>query len=374
MIECIYCKNQLPKPPANDWDNLITVRCTRCGLRTPTGLEDKVRRYWEDYIPRNYPKVTAARAIGLSNAIYATAEQGSNVIRMTKTRSHVKRTLEERGFRTRGIVDHVLIKGRSHGGYIDTTTVGAVVVVDSGRGSPRHSIYVVFRGSRGSIMAMNDPSVNVDWRANFDNAMAYTDYAGSAIRVHGGFKQSLGSYRRRMRLALDAALDRYPDSHVVITGHSQGAGHALLFTHWMSYTHWIRPFCIPFSPPRVGNWAFARDFTNRVSRRGVTLPFDGNKHGAYLMAKGEDPVVFGMEHAFYGASQEQTNKYADSQSIVKQGIFALWSEWRRSDPSDIYFHPKFLTHISSWTPKLGLIKAIDHDPNLFRDKILDSLD
>jgi hypothetical protein len=42
-------------------------------------------------------------------------------------------------------------------------------------------------------------------------------------------------------------------------------------------------------------------------------------------------------------------------------------------PSDIYFHPKELTHISSMVPKIGLLKGVDHHPGLFEDKILENL-
>jgi hypothetical protein len=273
LNKCAYCGKDNPLPPFLNEDNLVTLRCAYCHKRTPTGREDEVREMWEDCVARSYPKITAARAIGLANAIYTTAESGSDVIEMKSVKKGVAKSLKKKGQQTKGIIDYVLIKGRTHRGYTDSTTVAAIVVVDNGAELPQNTVYVVFRGSAGDIMAANDPSVNVDWRANFDNRMAGTDYAAVSIRIHRGFKLSLGSYRDRVFRAMNLALRMYPGSNVVVTGHSQGAGHALLFTHWLVYKNaQLRPFCIRYSPPRVGNFAFARDFTRKITEQISVLP------------------------------------------------------------------------------------------------------
>lgn len=374
-VACIYCGTQNALPQRYTVDTLITIRCRNCHRQTPTGHEDGVRTTWEECIARNYPPLAAARAVALSNAIYKTAESGQNSIEMSKTQRAIEKHFKGTGFDSPGMVGGWLIKGRTHKGYTDSTAVCAVIVFDNGSANPKYSIYVVFRGSRGAIMASNDPSVNVDWRANFDNAMVQTDYAGPGIQVHGGFTDSLGSYRMRVLHAVGVAFNAYPNAHLVVTGHSQGAGHATLFAHWLLYRQPVpRPFLIPFSPPRVGNFAFAHDLTTRLSNRGMTLPYDGNaQHGCYMMVKGEDPVVFEMKHSFRGKTIQETWAAADSQSILKQAKYAQAAEKHRSNYSEVYFHPKFLTQISSWTPKIGLLKGVDHDPGLFEDRIIDFL-
>ncbi len=384
MVQCVFCGTENPLPPQLTIDRMIVIDCRNCHRKTPTGKEEEVRKTWEQCVSRSYPKVTAARAIGLANAIYKTAEADVNTISIGKTREALKEAYGK-GFDAKGIIGGYLIKGRVHGGFTDPTAVAAILIIDNGQQTPRYSIYVVFRGSSGAMRAHEDQSVNVDWRANFDNGFDTTGYTPDSIKVHRGFKASLSSYRDRVLRGMNMAIQDHPDSHVVITGHSQGAGHAILFAHWLSYIQPTpRPFVIPYSPPRTGNFAFAHDFSIRLSMKPMALPYDGMPaHGAYLMVKGEDPVVWGMKHSFSGRTIQETWSAADAQlkdrwvagyrGLLDQAAYAESAEKYRYNPSEVYFHPLYLTQISSWTPKIGKLKALDHDPGSFRDKILSNL-
>ena len=102
------------------------------------------------------------------------------------------------------------------------------------------------------------------------------------------------------------------------------------------------------------------------------------------MVKGEDPVVFEMQTAFKGKTIQETQGAADAgltttgwfsgiRSLKRQADYAMDAEKNRPVLSDVYMHVPYLTQISSWTPKVGLIKGVDHDPGLFRDKIIGAL-
>ena len=258
-----------------------------------------------------------------------------------------------------------------------------MVAIDNGNTAPiRISIYVVFRGSASDENVggwVENRGVNLDWRANFDNRMEITDYAATSIRIHRGFKSVLGTYRGEVRRALNE-MRRVANAvghrhHTVITGHSQGAAHAILFAHWLAYVEPENPvFCIPYSPPRVGDYAFARDFTKLITERVVCLPHDGwRTQSAFLMVKGLDPVSFNQKRAFGPGDDRRRNEKVDKYNIVKKGIRAGQWEENLSAPEQPYFHPKSLVFLTSAVPKLGLLKAVDHHPKLFRNKILSQL-
>lgn len=370
-IICIHCRTQNRLAPFNDLDNLITQRCWRCRNLTPTGREDQVRSVWERWGGR-YPKYNAARAIAMSNNIWKNAKKGKTEFNFDKTQKKIRKSVGLSRREAPFVVRKEFIMGRTHRGFTDGSMTAAVIVIDNRRNLPRYSIFVVFRGSASSIMSVDDPTVNVDWRANFDNSMSTTGYCDPKIRVHQGFLISTRSYRDKVIKALRSAMSDFFPYHVVVTGHSQGGGHAVLFSHWLEYVEsQARAACIPFSAPRVGNFAFARDFTRRVTRRLQTLPFDGHWQGAYLMVKGEDPVVFSQKHAFHFHSVQERRRIADSDNMYKQATGAMHAEKYHSDPVDIYFHPHNLVQLSSKVPKIGLIKGIDHHPGLFRDRVFD---
>lgn len=340
----------------------------------PTCSEERIRGVWEQPTAIAYPRVTAARSIALSTSIYKTALKGRGYVSMTTA----QRKLTKEGYHGE-VISCELIRGRGHGGLYQDSCTAAVVAVRNGGDSLRISIYVVFRGSASAESVggwVEDREINLDWRANFDNRMATTDYAASDVRIHGGFKSVLGTYRGEVRRVMNE-MRRRADSaghrhHTVITGHSQGAAHALLFSHWLSYVEpENRVCCVPFSPPRVGDYTFARDYTSRITERALYLPYDGwRTQSAILMVKGLDPVSFNQKRAFGPQDSNRRNQKVDSYNIAKKGIRAGQWERDQSEAGQPYFHPKNLVLLSSAVPKVGLLKAIDHHPKLFRNKVL----
>lgn len=355
-----------------------TAVCPTCHEHVATGLEGQIRTVWEQPTGIAYPGVTAARAIALSNSIYKTALEKRSVVTMTTA----QRKLGKKGYEGQ-IVSSELIKGRGHGGLYQDGCTAAIVAIDNGANEPtRISIYVVFRGSASDAKVggwVEDRKVNLDWRANFDNRMAITDYASSDVRIHGGFKSVLGTYRGEVRRALNE-MRRVANAaghlhHTVVTGHSQGAAHALLFAHWLTYVERENPVvCMPYSPPRVGDYNFARDFTRLITNRAVYLPYDGwRTQSAFLMVKGLDPVSFNQKRAFGPGDDTRRNTKVDNYGLLKKGVRAGQWEENESVAEQPYFHPKNLVLLTSAVPKIGLLKAVDHHPKLFRNKILRKL-
>lgn len=375
LMPSLLCRNgHLFNAP----DGVPTAVCPTCQEYVATGLEHRIRAEWEQATAIAYPKVTAARAIALANGIYKTAINKKN------KHNYISMTTAERKLRKKGyegqIVQSELIRGRGHGGLYQDSCTAAVVAIDNGPTEPlRISIYVVFRGSASDSNVggwVENREVNLDWRANFDNRMETTDYAGTNIRIHRGFKSVLGTYRGDVRRALSEMRRRIDANghrhHTVITGHSQGAAHALLFAHWLAYVDRENPAtCIPYSPPRVGDYDFARDFSRLISNRVVCLPYDGwRTENAFLMVKGLDPVSFNQKRASGPEDDRLRNRIIDKSGLLKKASNAGKWEAENSVAEQPFYHPKNLVLVSSSVPKLGLLKAVDHHPGLFRDKIL----
>ena len=186
-------------------------------------------------------------ALGLSNAIYKTAEENRGTIKMARDDSRRKK-LRRKGYAS--ILHYELLRGRTHRGITDDSVVAAVVVMANGHGAtPAHTIYVVFRGSNDASKTDigKKKMANVDWRANLDNRMRPIGIFGSApVLVHTGFDIILKSYSDRVLAVLANAKTLFDSANVVITGHSQGAAHAILFTYHLAQTNpEYYPFCIP---------------------------------------------------------------------------------------------------------------------------------
>jgi hypothetical protein len=421
-IRCDHCEFEFNVPDHISWEqHPMLATCTSCQHRALIGRnEDDVRKVLEKREFGSYPKYTAARAMALSRKIYAVAQlegrdektQRAKMSRITKTQKQLLK------HQVQGeIIDVSVIAGRTFEGYTDSSVVAAIVVIDNGEQKrPRYSIYVVFRGSigmkgsanrGGAGFAMDHPwqvnedgyesaaekraaendITNVDWSANLHNQMVALGYGGDPIAgplmVHEGFQKILTSYRKRVRRLLEAAEVVYSDSHVVITGHSQGAGHAILFAHYLRVKKNRKDplLCMPFAPPRVGNFAFADDFRKRVSAPiSPLLPWDetgGPYRGAYLMIHGNDVVTVAQTRPY---SSMKTPGYAkaanDSRALV--GILGKknWAEKNEEialgediHPSQLYFHPPFIVRFDS----KAIHKGLNHLPTVFRNKLLKRL-
>lgn len=388
MITCIHCNTQFPLAALGNIANPASMPCPHCDKWTPTGEENSLRNRFEDYREgRRYPLVTAARAMGLANGIYNTANKNKDKISMNTA----SRKLAKKGVGG-DIIWQKLIKGRSHHGYKDESTGAAVVVVENDPNQTfKASIYVVFRGSVGmendggaGFEKLTGSKVNVDWRANLDNRMRDCPWAPSPIRMHRGFIDIVGSYRDEVYRALADARNIANfwcgQHHTVIAGHSQGAAHALVFTHWLSYQEdTSNVLCMPFSPPRVGNEHFAFDFNRRIAERRRSLPYDGEVlWGAYLMVRGRDPVSHNQKKAFLGANLRTRHDRADN-SMAVFGILGKKSFAERAErderrfSGDIYFHPKCLVVHPGIFGNVNFLQGLNHAPGLFRNQILKQL-
>lgn len=373
LIPCLHCDNEIAiDPPAPDPLDPITIECPKCHGRTITGKENEVRRTWEIFESRKFPVVTAARCIGLAKGIYDLANRGHGSFDLTA----VENKLAKKGRAVGSIVNYWPIKGRTHGGQTDGSIVAAVVVIRNGDDEPkRHSIFVVFRGSVGDHndgnagWSTSNANINVDWRANFDNQMNECGYGPSNIHIHGGYREITESYRGRVFQKLCEARRLYDNNHTVITGHSQGGGHTVLFSHWLSYVDGGNPVvCMPYSMPRVGNYTFALDFTNRITERAVYLPYDGWwSKSAHLFVLGDDPVVMSQKHASWGRHLNTKGDLDGLLGLVKKGQYASSSEKKRAIRNQPYFHPKGLVKLKS-----GFVihEALNHKPERLFDAVL----
>lgn len=380
---CQHCRHtdllSLQFVPLHD---RFDYECSKCGKANATGVEQQLRPQMEQRVPHAMPRVTSLRAAAVSYKIYEEANKaGPPNLKMSKTTTKALK----KDASAHQIVAQVPIYGRTWRGLTDSSLVAMVIVFANPGELPPYSIYVVFRGSVGGKNDGNAgwmsgaQKINIDWRANFDNVQERADYGGASCLIHGGYKSSLGSYRDNVFQALALARRTYHGSNVVITGHSQGAGHAVLFTHWLSYqAPDMVPnlFCMPFSPPRVGDFNFASDFNQRIVVNETILPFDGPPPlGAMLVVKGNDPVSFSMEHSYTWKDDPQAHavslrKYADS-GLIKGGLMSEKKE-KKYGTLQVYFHPSCLKILPGATLAKGKAQVLNHKPNWIRNDVRDA--
>lgn len=384
-IECPHCgkKNSVPHLIC---ERAVTLKCEQCLTHIATGREDEIREKWEKHGSQEQcPSIAEARGIALSESIWTRAKKNKIGARIGDSTKQAIRASIKKSYDLDlqpEIVFEEYVTGRRHRGLMESgSQCAAVVVIDNKIGALPYSIYVIFRGSAGSLKAIDSEGnklgragwrKNVDWRANFDNEMDTADYCADKIRIHGGFKNVLESYRGITLYYLSKAKHLYPNSHVVVTGHSQGGGHAILFAHWLEYkAPQYGAACLPFSPPRVGNFAFAWDFTTRISVRDTVYAFDGVKKRAFLIYRGTDAVVLMQKHATAWDSPQHRKHTADL-NILGAGLRSFRYSRNRVHETDIYFHPKTLIRLDA-PRKHGLLRAIDHKPDLIRKALERSL-
>ena len=395
LVKCNHCGLQenvawLDLAPEHE---RFFYQCSNLCEPSLTGYGQRLRVVMESPVSFNLPRVTSLRASALAYKIYDCAA-GARYQAIKLSKSTAKALNKDSG--SDQIVAQFPIFGRTWRGLKDNSLTAMVIVFENPGELPPHTIYVVFRGSAGDKskggsgwmggsvgtgQSRSSQKVNIDWRANFDNVQEEADWGGGGFMIHGGYKNVLGSYRNEVFRVLSRARRIFPGANVVITGHSQGAGHCILFTHWLiHHTPDILPFvfCMPISPPRVGDIRFANDFTTKIVSRTPLLPYDGEVPvGAMFVVRGHDPVSFSMKHAFAFKSlsdpmggQESLRKYADTTDLLRKGKAAKRKDKKYGGEGlQTYFHPRCLKILPGLFFAKGDLQVVNHAPGFIRDQI-----
>lgn len=395
LVKCKHCGLQesvawLDRVPAYE---KFFYQCSNGCDPSETGFAQQIRNTLEAGVGYDMPRVTSLRAMALSYKIYG-ASEASKYEWLTLSKRTTKALHDDSN--SDQIVNQYPVFGRSWRGLQDSSLTAMIVVFKNPGELPPYSIYVVFRGSRGDKNAGGagfmggkpsgggqskaSQTVNIDWRANFDNVQDFADYGGGGFLIHGGYKSVVASYRDAVYAKVAQARRAYPGSNVVITGHSQGAGHAAIFTHWLAYkAPELVPslYCIPFSPPRVGDYRFAQDFNNRIVARQTVLPYDGMPSlGAMFVARGHDPVSFKVEQAYAFKSlddprghETSLRKWA-SKGLLSAGLKAQHKEKKYGGEGlQVYFHPQCLKILPGAFGAIGQLQILNHKPDWIRNVV-----
>ena len=111
---------------------------------------------------------------------------------------------------------------------------------------------IVFRGSD----SLKDWVTN----ARFKKRVLPYDVMNSRIRVHSGFIEAY----HLIRDFIHAHIETHKPEEVIVTGHSLGGALAILCALDIEYNFDVKPKCIVFGCPRVGNLHFKRSFNRRI--------------------------------------------------------------------------------------------------------------
>jgi hypothetical protein len=292
--KCLNCKKEVQFTPFQDIATCV------CGNQFLTGYDKRLRKVVEaDCSSRlDLPRLTIGRALGYSSAIYGVATH-DEAFDPSKVEQHFKSQSKfqhrqtgrysdgatgeasvvyegGRGLRLRNLNDN-------HTGYL-------IVVVKAdrasrARGRDFHQIFIVFRGSRSGTGAKNPMDAgftqdgthwNVDYAANLSGKQERPWWCRH-VKVRRGFLELYKSMSIEITQELDRQLAAYPDARVIVTGHSLGAGVAVVCAHHLQYHRGQNiagggPACYPFCTPRVGDLAFAQDFKNKIGAARIDFP------------------------------------------------------------------------------------------------------
>lgn len=121
--------------------------------------------------------------------------------------------------------------------------------------SEKQYICVVFRGSREAV----------DWRRN---CQFCKHKINGDVAIHTGFCKQLFANNLFVHVysRLWTLLEKHPTYELFVTGHSSGGAIATLFGYLIAPELGERKIqIVSFASPRIGNFAFKRDFNKRTN-------------------------------------------------------------------------------------------------------------
>jgi Lipase (class 3) len=359
-FKCIVCSTKI----YGGGGGVDVVKCPHCESMTPTGNEKKIRKVMEKYQNHlAYPRAAAGRAIAYAAGIYDLSTHNKRIdVGSVESKIAAK-------YGASSSSEHTslgVISGRSAAGVTDHRAglviyqvSGRNTVVGGARGQEWALIYVVFRGSRGSVQGDDNPYGagwgrtasgqvrNVDWRSNFNSRQDVPAWS-AGVRVHAGFLEIYSSVRETVHRTVESYLGKRPHASVIVTGHSLGAGLATLCAHDLECEGICHPFCFPFCSPRAGNLEFVRDFNAKIAGQTGVLWCEVDNvsfHRAFVFVQSNDPITWAGERGFkHEMSQQSAVQVADSGNTIKQAVYGGIKK-TKSD-TVIYYHVRNLHRAS----------------------------
>ena len=325
--KCPNCKTPNTFTPFND-----LVTCPKCDTQFATGYEDSIRKQIEKDCngTLKYPRFAVARAIGYSSAIYGMATHDEDFDGIKIENQLKKLVREDKSFQGGSTGQVKLVQSTQMGrsmsprrGLVDQRH-GYLMTVVTGAGFQQ--IYIAFRGSRSDTgnelnpqnAGFDQTGQNVDYAANFTGRYDPPPWAASGnIRIRRGFLELYESMAQDILHNLDGQLHTHPNAQVIVTGHSLGAGLAVVCAHHLQHQRINQIagdglFCYPFCTPRTGNAEFCWDFKQRLAEAERSVPGEPSSKSykrAINFVMSNDPV---STKAAYGFLHDRTDD-ADSQ-------------------------------------------------------------
>jgi hypothetical protein len=161
----------------------------------------------------------------------------------------------------------------------------------------RHDLVLSIRGSKSES----------NWRTNKMFTLVKWPEICSGCRAHRGFHQAYQAAKQQIVTQLKAAVGKYPDYQLIVTGHSLGGAMATMIATSLRKESELKDIgqkahLYTYGAPKVGNPALMKEIESR-------------NHQNYRVTKGSDPVPhvpidFGLAfdfHQFYPQYHIKTN-------------------------------------------------------------------
>jgi len=196
--------------------------------------------------------------------------------------------------------------------------------------------------------------LNVDWHANYDNMqVAWNRLDDRRQKVHRGFTVLYES----MRSSIVAKLK--PNAQIIVCGHSLGAALAILCAADLKKNYAADTLCVALSPPRAGNYFFAKSFNNSFNC--TTNTVDGEEvYRAYNIANAKDPIANGGKYSFKYRLPFDSD-FAEKSTLIQGLPFKL----KTLDHSQRFYHCGRLYRIGK---NIGMVAA--HNYTQLMDAIM----